>query len=74
MQDVVRFTNNIEDDNRYFPRGGPGNRGGEGEARYICCSAAVCSCVLAEISDRLQISGNAVGHAVALVVHVQGIF
>jgi hypothetical protein len=31
VQDVVRFTNNIEDNNRYFPRGGPGNRGGDGE-------------------------------------------
>ena len=31
VQDVIRFTNNIEDHNRYFPRGGPGDRGGEGE-------------------------------------------
>ena len=32
----MRFTNNIEDNNRYFPRGGPGNRGGEGLG-LLCC-------------------------------------
>jgi hypothetical protein len=36
VQDVVRFTNNIEAGNRYFPAGGPGNRGGEGAAFRMC--------------------------------------
>jgi hypothetical protein len=35
VQDVVRFTNNIEDNNRYFPRGGPGNRGCD-EEKDLC--------------------------------------
>jgi hypothetical protein len=49
VQDVVRFTNNIEDNNRYFPRGGPGNRGGEGTARSAarcgCCAPASACCL-----------------------------
>ena len=33
VQDVTRFTNKIPVGSKYFPAGGPGDRGGEGAPR-----------------------------------------
>ena len=54
VQDVTRFTNNIPVGSKYFPAGGPGDRGGEGAPRRCplgprvrsaallwCCGATV---------------------------------
>ena len=51
VQDVTRFTNRIPVDSKFFPAGGPGDRGGEGAPSP---AAAFCIAVTSRSMSMLQ--------------------